>query len=368
MRDDQLLEVIERYLNGEMNADERKAFEQLRKENADIDNRAVEHQQFTGLLKQYGERMELENRLNAIHQEIDVHAIAEEVMIHPSWIVQLWRHHHSKISVAASIAIFAILSTLFFTGYFVRNQSSFQSLKLEVDQVKKTNEHLTRVTNGLIHTTKQPGRPVVNPSKFIGTGFALTSSGYIVTNYHVINGADSVYVQNMIGSAYRAKVVYSEPQYDVAILKITDTSFKNLGVLPYSFKRSKSDMGEDVYTIGYPGDAVVFGPGFLTSVTGFKGDTSEYQVSIPVNPGNSGGPLLDSKGNIIGIISGRQTQTEGAAFAVKSAYLLKTIQNIPDDSVKNRINLNSKNAMSNLNRVQQIKKMQSYVFMVKVYN
>jgi serine protease Do len=80
MRDEQLLEAIERYLNGEMNADERKAFEQFRTENAEVDQRVIEHQQFIGLLKQYGERVELENRLNAIHQEIDVHTIAEEVL------------------------------------------------------------------------------------------------------------------------------------------------------------------------------------------------------------------------------------------------------------------------------------------------
>src|SRR4051812_46751798 len=106
MRDEQLLELIERYFNGGMNTEECRAFEQLRKENSEIDNKVIEHTQFTGLLKQYGERVALESRLNAIHQEIDVHAITEEVTIRPSWVVQLWRDHHSKISVAASIAIF----------------------------------------------------------------------------------------------------------------------------------------------------------------------------------------------------------------------------------------------------------------------
>ncbi len=127
MRDEQLLEAIERYLNGDMSADERKAFEQFRIENAEVDQRVIEHQQFVGLLKQYGERVELENRLNAIHREIDVQAIAEEVTVRPSWIVDLWRHHHSKISVAASIAIFAILATLFVTGN-LSNKSTYQDL------------------------------------------------------------------------------------------------------------------------------------------------------------------------------------------------------------------------------------------------
>src|SRR5207253_942207 len=125
--------------NGEMNADERKVFEQFRTENAEVDQRVIEHQQFTGMLKQYGERVELESRLNAIHREIDVHALTEEVIIHPSWIVQLWRDHHSKISVAASIAIFAILATLFVTGK-MDNNSSYKELKGEVARLgNKTN-------------------------------------------------------------------------------------------------------------------------------------------------------------------------------------------------------------------------------------
>jgi len=77
MRDEQLLEAIERYLNGDMGADERRAFEQLRIENAEVDQRVIEHQQFVGLLKQYGERVELETRLNTIHEEIDVHTLTE---------------------------------------------------------------------------------------------------------------------------------------------------------------------------------------------------------------------------------------------------------------------------------------------------
>ena len=375
MSDIKLTEVIERYLNGEMTEDEQIRFEMLRKENADINERVLEQELFTDVLSQYAERVELEQRLNAIHSEIDVHTLNEELMIHPSWIVQLWRNHHSKISVAASIAIFAVLGTLLISGYFTnRSQSSYQALKRELDNVKIKNDRLATRTNELaskITVTGGGKGNILIPVKFkgfIGSGFALTSNGYIVTNYHVINGADSVYVQNAAGESFRTKVVYSEPGYDVAILKITDTAFNGLGALPYSFKHAKSDLGEDVFTIGYPGDGIVFGPGYLTSSTGFKGDTSEYQVSIPVNPGNSGGPLLDSKGNIIGIISGRQTQAEGVAFAVKSAYLMKSIQNIPTDSIKRKLTLNSKNTLAGLSRPQQIKKLQNYVFMVKVYN
>ena len=364
MSDNQLLETIEKYLNGGMTKDERTRFEILRNENADINSRVTDHKHFTGLIKQYGERLELEKRLNAIHNEIDVHALEDELIIRPSWIVSLWRNHHSKISVAASIAIFAVLCTLFFTGYLSNREANYVRLKGEVDQIKRSNNELKSKVNGLNPTHTR----IDNPNNFWGTGFAISSNGYIVTDNHVIKDADSVYVQSIDGKSYKAKVVYSEPQTDIAVLIISDPSFKGLGAIPYSFKKAESDIGENVFTIGYPGDAMVLGPGFLTASTGYKGDTTAYQVSIPVNPGNSGGPLLDNKGNLIGVIDAKQTRMEGAGFAVKSSYLLKTIQDIPADSLKKPLNISSKNILTSLNRVQQIKKLQNYVFMVKVYN
>jgi serine protease Do len=365
MKENQLLEMIESYLSGEMPAEERAQFDALRKKDATIDTKIAEHKHFTGLLKQYNERLSLQNRLDEIHEEIDVHTLKEDLMAHPSWIVQMWRHHHSKISVAASIAIFAILLTLYFTGDLSNRDPRFLQLKQDVERVKAQQEKLGVKTDNIIKAGKTG--PSIT-AKFRGTGFALTGNGYVVTNYHVINGADSVYVQNAEGESFRTKVIYTEPQYDVAILEINDPAFKNLGTVPYSFKKGKSDLGENVYTLGFPGDDLKFGPGALTAGTGFHGDTTEYEMYIPVNPGNSGGPVMDEKGNVIGVITGKQTQTSGVAFAVKSNYLLKAIQSIPADSLSKSLNLSTKNTLASLSRTQQIKKLRNYVFMVKVYN
>lgn len=366
MDSNQLTEAIERYLNGRMDKEERADFDRLRKENADIDSKIAEHLHFINLLKQFRERLELENRLNAIHNEMDVHALVEEMTIHPSWIVRMWRNHHSKISVAASIAIFVMLTTMFFTGYFNRNQPNYTDLRKRLEDVKRTTERTNALLNNI---NPNNNRRRLYPANYKGTGFALSTDGYIVTNYHVINGADSLYVQNAAGDSFDASLVYAEPQYDIAILKINDDSFKGLPALPYSFKRSKTDLGEPVYTIGYPeGDSPVFNSGYLSSSNGYQGDSVEYRVSISANPGNSGGPLLNSKGNVIGIVSGKQAQTEGASYAIKSRYLYKAIQNVPPDSLSDKVSLNNKNVLSGLNRVQQIKKMQNYVFQIKVYN
>ncbi len=94
MSEEQFSELIERYLNGEMSTDELARFELLRSGNAEVNNRITEHGQFISLVKQYGERIELETRLNAIHDEIDVHSLKAELTVQPSWIVTLWRNHH----------------------------------------------------------------------------------------------------------------------------------------------------------------------------------------------------------------------------------------------------------------------------------
>lgn len=360
MKNEQVLDMIERYLNGEMSLEERAEFDAIRQKDTGIETKLAEHRHFTGLLKQYDDRLNMEQRLNAIHDEIDVHTLKEDLMAHPSIVVRLWRQHHSKISVAASIAIFATLLTLLFTGYLTNQDPRFVPLANKVKE-------LETATKPLIKANLLPKRgPSINAS-FRGTGFALTGNGYIVTNAHVVADADSVYVQDDAGESFKSKVIYNDAQTDVAILQVTDTAFRNLGTVPYSFKKSASDLGENVFTLGYPGNSIKFGPGALTAGTGFHGDSTEYEVYIPVNPGNSGGPLLDDKGNVIGVINGKQTQTSGAAFAVKSNYLLQAIQNIPADSLNKALALNTKNSLAGLSRTQQIKKLRNYVFMIKVY-
>lgn len=367
MSESQLLEVIEQYLNGEMSQEELREFELLRKQNADIDAKVVEHQLFTNLLKQYSKRVELENRLNAIHNEIDVNELKESLMSHPIWIVQMWRNHHSKISVAASIVIIAVLSIMGLTGKFDNNNhNNIAQLKNEVRALKGSNAKLSRSINDI---KAQTNVVIRDKESSTGTGFAITSDGLVATNYHVIRDADSVYVQNDAGRSFKAKVLYTEPQNDIAILKITDDSFSNLGTIPYTMKKSESSLAEPVATFGYPGGLPAYNPGEMISNSGINGDSIHYQISIPINPGNSGGPLWDSKGNIIGLTDAKQLKFEGSHYAVKSKYLIDAIRNIPADSLKGGIiTLNKKNALAGLDNKQRTRKIRKYVFMVKVYN
>ncbi|WP_421939961.1 trypsin-like peptidase domain-containing protein [Pedobacter sp.] len=366
MRNDLELDaIIEDYLLGKLNAEEMEAFEQLRRSDASVDHKVVSHKFFLQSMEGFAAQLRLKEQLNSIHEEIDVEALATDLRPHPSKVVQLWRKHKSAIAVAASFLVLSLVS-IYSIQHNSKQEDRYEQVSRELSKVKKSQNSLIRTIQS---NNSNAASKNVNPGNFGGTGFAVSTNGYILTNLHVVNGADSLYVQNNKGESFKVKPVYTDSQNDIAILKISDKNFNHLSTIPYTIKKSISGLGESVYTLGYPKDDIVLGEGSVSSKTGFIGDTTQYQVSILVNPGNSGGPLLDNNGNLVGIISGKQDQTEGAAFAIKSKYILEAMRAIPQDSLgDNRLSANKRSLLSGMKRTKQIEKLQDYVFMIKVYN
>ena len=174
-------------------------------------------------------------------------------------------------------------------------------------------------------------------TKSSGTGFFITKDGYIVTNNHVIENAKSIKitgVNNDYQTSYTAKVEITDPQNDLAILRIKDSSFTGISSIPYTFKFNTSSVGEDCFVLGYPlistmGTDIKLTTGVISSKTGYEGSISDYQISAPVQPGNSGAPLFDKNGNIIGVIKAKHTQAENAGYAVKASYVRNLIELLP---------------------------------------
>jgi S1-C subfamily serine protease len=358
----ELINQIEAYLRGELSAEETAAFEKLRNEDPAIDHKVVEHQNFVNQITDYAERKRLVANMEAAHQQLDIEALKADLVPTSFKVRNLFNKYRINTAIAATVAIFTVFATLFSTGYFSKNiTNNYSALKRDINNIRRSQNALIKGINVM------PDKGPINPGQFGGTGFALSANGYIVTNYHVVKDADSVYVQNSDGESFKVKQIYVDPAFDIAVLQIVDTGFKTLAALPYTFKKLGSDLGEDVYTIGFPREDHVVNRGYLSSLTGYAGDTVAYQVDISVNPGNSGGPLLDSKGNVVGIINAKQMQAEGAAFAIKSSYILQSIGAIPQDSLDTKLILNKKNTLKGLSRTDQIKKLKNYVFMVKVY-
>lgn len=183
--------------------------------------------------------------------------------------------------------------------------------------------------------------PAPSTGKSSGTGFFVSSNGYIITNNHVVEGARNIKVTKVNGDSYKkynAKVEVSDKQNDLAIIKITDPSFSSIGVLPYTFKFTAANVGEDCFVLGYPlistmGTDIKLTNGVISSRTGFNGSVSEYQMSAPVQPGNSGGPLFDKSGNIIGVVCAKHTGAENAGYAVKASYIRNLVELLPQSII-----------------------------------
>lgn len=358
------LERVEAYIRGELSPHEAQIFEEELSRNEVELQRFEKHKTFLKQIKAYGERVELQNHLHAIHKQIDIEKVIEFAIPQKPLIIRLWDKYKINSLVAACVALLAVFSTLWLTGFYSKDSTSqYIALRRDMNSIRQN----VKAQNALIKDINKNKSDANSPSHYGATGFALSSNGYVMTTYHVIKDADSVYLQNNAGNSYKVKVVYTDPAYDIAVLQIIDKDFKDLGSLPYTFKQNAAEIGEDVYTIGFPREEAVYGRGYLSSNTGYSGDTVAYQVSIPVNPGNSGGPVLDNRGNIIGVINSKQTETDGAAFAIKSNYLLKAIEEIPEESLDKKITVNKKNTLANLSRTEQIKRVQDYIYMIKVY-
>jgi S1-C subfamily serine protease len=203
------------------------------------------------------------------------------------------------------------------------------------------------------------------PVRYNGTGFLIDPKGLMITNAHVVKNSRNIFVQNNKGDQFKAFVVKLDVARDVAIIKIDDESFKPFLSLPYSFKKATSEIAEPIFTLGYPRDEVVYGEGYLSARTGYNGDTLSCQIFIAANPGNSGGPIFNHNGEVIGILSAKETEAEGAVFAVQSKYIYQVLDELKKSSLYENVKLSSKSSLLGLDKVQQVKKIQDFVFMVK---
>ena len=376
--------LFEAYADGELAGPARANLEALLAADPALALRYADFAEMTDTLRSYGQHQQMRQQLQGIHAAMLTAEAPEEITqpkmglthsVNPILRIsrterrlrEFWSGHRATVGVAASVAILAVFSTLLGLEWWrtTKIQPSlygYNVMRREINNLKQNQ----RVLNRTIQRIDGSITPLP-VSKFSGTGFALTSDGYLVTSYHVIQGADSLLIEGHDRQRYHAEPVYSDVKHDLAILRITDKKFTGFGRLPYAVKSGQADLGERVFTLGYPREDVVYGEGALSARSGFEGDTAFYQVSIPVNPGNSGGPLLDERGNLIGVVSGRQNDAQSAAFATKSSYLVRLVDSLEAAKPATPYHLPHFGQLAGTGRAQQIKKLQDYVFVVKVF-
>ena len=187
-------------------------------------------------------------------------------------------------------------------------------------------------------TTTRPGTASSQPDSF-GSGFHVTSNGYLLTNQHVVNGARKVFVYS--GSQrLPAQVVKTDAANDLALLKVSGT----FAALPVSSSR-RVKLGQTVSTVGFPnpnlqGKSPKLTKGEISSLSGASDDPKYFQISVPVQPGNSGGPLVDGYGNVVGVVTAKLstkaalatagTLPENVNYAVKGTFVMGFLESVPE--------------------------------------
>jgi len=213
-----------------------------------------------------------------------------------------------------------------------------------------------------------------------GSGVIISKSGHIITNHHVIKDAEKIEVEFMLDDElqkFNAEVVQVDKTNDLAVLKIFDMNFDGVSEPPYNFKFRGSDVGTKVYAFGYPmalgtitmGALTVMGKeikvtdGIISSKTGYDGNITTYQITAPIQGGNSGGPLFDEQANLIGINSSgiRKYIADNVAYSIKTSYVSNLLDVLPKS-----IELPSSTKLKSLPLTEQIKEISKYVVLVKV--
>ena len=269
-----------------------------------------------------------------------------------------------------SIGIVSLILFMLFTTYYIKNTIEVNIEKIKSDNskgqmlenFKKTrNNDLTFLNtqtpdfveiaknsiNTVVHVKSASsnssdfsiedflfGRAQKRPQMGSGSGVIISSDGYIITNHHVIETAEDIQITTNDNQSYEAKIIGSDEQNDIALLKIESSE-----ELPYAvFGDSDStQIGEWVLAVGNPFNLTSTVTAGIISAKSRSLDptgrtTQSYiQTDAAVNPGNSGGALINDKGELIGINTAIQTQTGsyvGYSFAVPSNIAKKVIEDI----------------------------------------
>ncbi len=182
------------------------------------------------------------------------------------------------------------------------------------------------------------GQMRLNAVRSCGTGFAITQEGHIVTNYHVIKGGNSIRVKTA-KDFLPADIIAADAGNDLAMLKINAKT----DCVVFSSART-AQLGQTVFTVGFPmPDVQGFSPkvtkGVISGLKGIKDDVRNYQIDAAVQPGNSGGPLADDRGRVVGVVVARLSDRaimaeqgivpQNVNYAVKLAYLEAMIDASP---------------------------------------
>jgi S1-C subfamily serine protease len=217
-----------------------------------------------------------------------------------------------------------------------------------------------------IKNTNNPKKKLSKYESKSGTGFFISKDGFLLTNNHVIDKANTIEIVYK-NKQYKALVISTDKTNDIALLKInTKTTYLPIALFP------KLSKGEDVISLGFPlvffqGTELKATFGHINSLSGIDDDFRFIQLDNPTQPGNSGSPLLNQKGEVIGIVSSilnqkttmkyANTTTQNVNYAIKIGYSLPLVRH-------NEVDIKLLNNPKKLTNIDIVKRYEESVVLI----
>jgi S1-C subfamily serine protease len=289
---------------------------------------------------------------------------------------------HWKVGEVKAIFEPSSMKDIYSVNWFLADKTKFETfgnmeswglLLIEFIDAKSNNKKVDKFVK-MFPIQNKESQNDAKSEKASGSGFFLTVDGIIATNSHVIEDAERIEITftNELGShTYKSKLLLNDTKNDVALLQIDDIKFKGFTNIPFGVSEN-SEVGSKAFTIGYPlndimGSNFKVTDGIISAKSGIGDDIRYYQISVPLQPGNSGGPLFNKEGNVIGITTARLngqaagTKVENVNYAIKSSYLLNLYNMLPNAKKLSTNKLVSKELS------EQVKILKNYVCLIKIF-
>jgi len=368
MKEPLLIDAVERFIRDEMPEQERIYFEEIRKNNPELDQAVVEHIFFLNELNNYSGGRNFRQKL----QEVETSLVQEGFITKNSLkgkakVVYLWKKYKRTLAIAASIVGFvSIFIASIISALSTQKENNITPLVEKLNQQENKTRQIENKVNQLAAANSQVIKPKLE-ARFRATGFLIdASNNFIITNAHVVNEAkNALIIENAKGEEFTAEAVYVDASKDLAIIKVTDSNFKKLPALPFNIRKSNAGLGEQVFMLGYPKQEIVYGEGYVSAQNGYLMDTIYCQLSTAANEGSSGSPVITMNGELIGILSSSKTNAHGVVYAIKSANIYQAVEEVKKLKQYPGIKVSTSPSLRGLDRVSQIKKVEDYVFMIK---
>lgn len=346
--------LFDDYISNSLTDEEKHKFEIRLTESEEFRAEFESYKNFKSEISDGFEYITIRKKLDQIHYTIK--KSKKSILLKPKFLI--------PFAAAASISLLIILnlsnlksdketaySPLSNVGMEASEDNQSYEESIVVGDNNSTNTLNDSLDNNIPLITKLPR----------GTAFLISNNGYFLTSKHlVLNQKNIILQQKKLGLTFETEIIYIDSLTDLAVLRCSRIIANQCEILPYHVANEPYELGDDVFSLGYPKEDIVYTKGVISSENGFRSDSNYFEVSLPSNAGQSGSPLFNINGEFIGIITAKHAEQQMVTYALK----LNHLQNILDDSITLQLYRNSTPNVSPTFNRYMIKAYSHFVFEV----